>query len=231
MCTKEIYDIHLGCIFEPTLLFLTTCMHFLDELKCNDVRSDVLIMDKLKVEKAIFDLLVALGEDVSRDGLIETPKRVANMYEEILSGRNSNPSEHLKFFDGKDCASEVVVVKDIPFYSICEHHLLPFFGKVSLAYLPKGEKILGLSKFARIVDCFAKRLQVQERLTTQIGEFIFESGEVDGVAVVVEAEHLCMTMRGIKAFGAKTETVALCGILKEDQKKRNDVLDMLKRGF
>ena len=106
-------------------------------------------------------MLIALGEDINREGLRETPKRVAKMYEELLSGMNSNLYEHLKFFDEQECNSEIIVIKDIPLYSICEHHLLPFIGKVSLAYVPKKGKIIGLSKFARIVDCFAKRLQVQ----------------------------------------------------------------------
>lgn len=188
-------------------------------------------MNKQKVEKAVSDLLIALGEDINREGLRETPKRVAKMYEELLSGMNSNLYEHLKFFDEQECNSEIIVIKDIPLYSICEHHLLPFIGKVSLAYVPKRGKIIGLSKFARIVDCFAKRLQVQERLTNQIAKFIYEKAEAEGVVVLAEAEHLCMTMRGIKAAGSKTKTVAFYGTLKDDLQKRNEALNMLERGF
>lgn len=188
-------------------------------------------MDKQKVEKAVFDLLLAFGEDVSREGLYETPKRVAKMYGELLSGMESNPCEHLKFFEEQGCNSQIIVVRDIPLYSICEHHLLPFIGKISLAYIPKKGKLIGLSKFIRIVDCFAKRLQVQERLTNQIANFIYEKAEAKGVIVLAEAEHLCMTMRGIKASGAKTKTVSFCGLLEENLQKRAEALNMLEREF
>ena len=188
-------------------------------------------MNIKKVEKAIFDLLIALGEDVNREGLRETPKRVAKMYEELLSGMTLTPCEHLKFFDEPESSSEIVIIKDIPLYSICEHHLLPFIGKVSLAYIPKKGQIIGLSKFARIVDCFAKRLQVQERLTNQIAKFIYEKAEAEGVIVLAEAEHLCMTMRGIKAAGSKTKTLAFYGSLKNDWQKRIEALNMLEGRF
>ena len=175
--------------------------------------------------------MIALGEDEDRAGLRETPKRVAKMYEELLSGMNSTPCDHLKFFDEPECTSGIIVIKDIPLYSICEHHLLPFIGRISLAYIPKKEKIIGLSKFARIVDCFAKRLQVQERLTNQIAKFIYEKAEAEGVIVQAEAEHLCMTMRGVKAAGAKTKTFACYGSLKNDLQKRTEALNMLERGL
>lgn len=189
------------------------------------------MVNKKKVEKAILDLLKALGEDINREGLVETPKRVAKMYDELLSGMNSDPYEHLKFFEEKSCNSDIIIVNNIPVYSICEHHLLPFVGKASVLYISKKGKIIGLSKIARIVDCFSKRLQVQERLTTQIAEFIYEKAEVEGVIVKIEAEHLCMTMRGIKATDSKTITITSYGLLKDDLQKRNEALCMLERGF
>ena len=189
------------------------------------------MIDEKKVEAAVRDLLVALGEDPARTGLLETPRRVAKMYTEILSGMDANPCEHLKFFEEPNCGSEIMVVKEIPVYSVCEHHLLPFIGTANIAYISKKEKIIGLSKFARIVDCFAKRLQVQERLTNQIAEFIYENIETDGVAVTMNAEHLCMTMRGVRAAGAKTQTAAFYGLFKEDAQKRAEVLHMLEKSF
>lgn len=185
-------------------------------------------MEMQKVERAIFDLLSALGEDVDREGLKETPRRVANMYAEILSGMNADPCEHLKFFDEENCDSEIVTITNIPVQSICEHHMLPFVGNANIAYIPKKGQIIGLSKIARIVDCFAKRLQVQERLTDQVARFIYENANVEGVIVAIEAEHLCMTMRGIKAMGSKTKTAAFYGELKDDIQKRNEALNLLK---
>lgn len=189
-----------------------------------------IMIDKKKAEKAVHDLLLAFGEDTNREGLCETPKRVANMYLELLSGMDADPCEHLKFFDEQACESEIIMIKDLPLHSICEHHLMPFLGTVSIAYIPNEGKILGLSKFARIIDCFAKRLQVQERLTDQIAKFFYQKAGVKGIMVVIEAEHLCMTMRGIKAAGSKTKTIAYYGVFKEDPQKRNEVLSMLDRG-
>ncbi len=185
-------------------------------------------MEMQKVERAVFDLLSALGEDVDREGLKETPRRVANMYAEILSGMNADPCEHLKFFDEENCDSEIVTITNIPVQSICEHHMLPFVGDANIAYIPQKGQIIGLSKIARIVDCFAKRLQVQERLTDQVARFIYENANVEGVIVAIEAEHLCMTMRGIKAMGSKTKTAAFYGELKDDIQKRNEALNLLK---
>lgn len=186
-------------------------------------------MDLKKIEKAVIDILEAVGEEVSREGLVETPKRVARMYAEIFSGIDSNPKEHLKIFheDGKH--DELVFVKDIPLYSMCEHHLLPFIGKAHIAYIPKNGKIIGLSKFARIVDCFARRPQVQERLTAQIADFLYENLEPTGVAVFIEAEHLCMTMRGARAAGTKTLTSALRGGMRSDAKTRAEVMALLEK--
>ena len=188
-------------------------------------------MNKEKVEMAIADLLVALGEDIQREGLLETPQRVAHMYEELLSGTQEDPRQYLKFFTESSSSAETIVIRDIPVHSICEHHLLPFVGVAHIACLPRGNKILGLSKFARIVDCFAKRLQLQERLTDQIAKFIYENAEMSGVIVIIEAEHLCMTMRGIKATASKTRTAAFCGVFKDDLKKRNESNILITKGW
>ena len=187
-------------------------------------------MNREKIEKAVSDLLVALGEDVHREGLRETPQRVARMYEELLSGTNEEQSKHLKFFT-ETSNSGVVVVKDIPVNSICEHHLLPFVGVAHIVCVPSDDKIIGLSKFARVVDCFAKRLQVQERLTGEIAKFIYENAKLDGVMVLVEAEHLCMTMRGIKAAGSRTKTAAFYGVFKEDLQKRSEAISLIEMGW
>ena len=184
-------------------------------------------MDKEKIENAVKEILIAVGEDPNREGLLETPKRVANMYEEIFAGLTEDPKQHIKLFD-EQSNDEMVIVKDIPFYSICEHHLLPFFGKAHIAYIPSDNKIIGLSKLARIVDNFAKKPQVQERLTSDVADFLNENLQPKGVAVIMEAEHMCMTMRGARAAGAKTQTSALRGIMRSDAKSRAEVLSLLK---
>ena len=186
-------------------------------------------MDKEKIERAIRDILEAIGEDPDREGLKETPKRVANMYEEILGGINQSPEEHLKIFNepGND---EMVIVRDIPLYSMCEHHLLPFVGKAHIAYIPNEGRIIGLSKLARIVNVYAKRLQVQERLTAEVADFLYIKLGAKSVAVIIEAEHLCMTMRGARAAGAKTETSALRGYVRSDAKLRAEVMSLLTGG-
>jgi GTP cyclohydrolase I len=186
-------------------------------------------MDKEKIERAVRDILEAIGEDPDREGLKETPKRVANMYEEILGGINQSPEEHLKIFNepGND---EMVIVRDIPLYSMCEHHLLPFVGKAHIAYIPNEGKIIGLSKLARIVSVYAKRLQVQERLTAEVADFLYIKLGAKSVAVIIEAEHLCMTMRGARAAGAKTETSALRGYVRNDAKLRAEVMSLLTGG-
>lgn len=185
-------------------------------------------MDLEKIQQAVTMLLEAVGEDVNREGLRETPARVAKMYGEIFSGLETDPKEHLKTFQEQREHNELVLVKDIPLYSVCEHHLLPFVGKAHVAYIPKDGKIIGLSKFARIVDCFARRPQVQERLTGQIADFLYENLEPQGVAVFVEAEHLCMTMRGVRAAGALTQTSALRGCMRSDAKTRAEVMALLR---
>lgn len=184
-------------------------------------------MDKERIENAVKEILIAVGEDPNREGLLETPKRVANMYEEIFAGLTEDPKQHIKLFD-EQSNDEMVIVKDIPFYSMCEHHLLPFFGKAHIAYIPSDNKIIGLSKLARIVDNFAKKPQVQERLTSDVADFLNENLQPKGVAVIMEAEHMCMTMRGARAAGAKTQTSALRGIMRSDAKSRAEVLSLFK---
>ena len=188
-------------------------------------------MDTQRLERAVREILEAVGEDPSREGLLETPARVARMYQEIFSGLEADPKDFLKIFDEGPGHDELVLVKDIPLYSVCEHHLLPFIGRAHIAYIPKNGRIIGLSKFARIfariVDCFARRPQVQERLTGQIADFLFEQLEPLGVAVFIQAEHLCMTMRGARAAGAMTQTSALRGCMRSDAKTRAEVMALL----
>lgn len=183
-------------------------------------------MDKPRIEAAVRELLAAIGEDPDREGLRETPRRVANMYEEIFGGLTEDPTQHLKIFhEGHN--EELVTVRDIPFYSMCEHHLLPFTGVAHIAYIPRDGRVLGLSKLARIVNCFARRPQLQERLTEQVADFLNQELNPLGVAVIIEAEHLCMTMRGVRAAGAKTQTSALRGSMKADARTRTETLSLL----
>lgn len=184
-------------------------------------------MDKERIQNAVREILIAVGENPDREGLLETPKRVANMYEEIFAGLTEDPKQHIKLFN-EQSNDEIVIVKDIPFYSMCEHHLLPFFGKAHIGYIPSDNKIIGLSKLARIVDNFAKKPQVQERLTSDIADFLNDNLQPKGVAVIMEAEHMCMTMRGARAAGSKTQTSALRGIMRTDAKTRAEVLSLLK---
>jgi GTP cyclohydrolase I len=186
-------------------------------------------MDKEKIARAVRDILEAIGEDPDREGLKETPERVARMYEEVFSGLSEDAHDHLKLFNEKG-NDELVVVRDIPLYSMCEHHLLPFVGKAHIAYIPSDGKIIGLSKLARIVNVYAKRPQVQERLTTQIADFLYEELEAKSVAVLIQAEHLCMTMRGAKAAGAMTQTSALRGAARKDARTRSEVMALLSGG-
>jgi len=184
-------------------------------------------MDKKKIEKAIKDILEAIGEDPKRKDLLDTPRRVAQMYEEIFAGISQNPQEELEVvLDQKH--HEIILLKDIPLYSVCEHHLLPFIGKAHIAYIPKNGRVTGLSKLARVVDILSRRPQVQERLTTQIAEIIMSKLKPLGVMVVLEAEHLCMSMRGVKKPGALTVTSAVRGIFKENEKTRSETLALIK---
>lgn len=174
-----------------------------------------------KIEKAVREILSAIGEDPARDGLRDTPGRVARMYEEILSGCNEDPGAHLKT-TFRENYNEIVILKEIPFYSMCEHHMMPFSGKAHIAYLPSG-KIVGLSKLARLVEGFARRLQVQERLTCQIADTLMEKLHPRGVAVLLEASHSCMTMRGVKKPGSVMVTSALRGHFMKDHASRDEV--------
>jgi len=183
-------------------------------------------MDKQRLENAITEILIAIGEDPNREGIKETPKRVAKMYEEILGGISEDPKQHLKIFDENN-TDEMVTVRDIPLYSMCEHHLLPFIGVAHIAYIPRNGKVIGLSKLARIVNCFSRRLQLQERLTAQIADFLNKELNPQGVAVLIEAEHLCMTMRGVRAAGAKTQTSALRGSMRSDARTRAEAFALL----
>ncbi len=186
-------------------------------------------MDKERIERAVREILIAIGEDPEREGLVETPKRVANMYEEIFAGINCDMTQFYKVFDN-EAYDEMIVVKDIPLYSMCEHHLLPFVGTASVVYLPKNGKVLGLSKIARIVDAVSKRPQLQERLTKEIADLIVEAVDAAGVAVVVSAEHLCMTMRGIRKPGSVTVTSALRGTLRSDARTRAEAMALINQG-
>lgn len=173
------------------------------------------------------DILEAIGENPDREGLKETPKRVAAMCEEIFGGLHREPNEFLKLFNEPNDGG-TVVVKDIPVYSVCEHHLLPFVGKASIAYIPSDGKVIGISKLARIVDCFARRPQLQERLTRDIADFLEKELSPVGVYVTVEAEHMCMTMRGIRASGAKTATNAFRGVYRNDCGRRREAEELMK---
>jgi GTP cyclohydrolase I len=182
-------------------------------------------IDTAGIEDAVRQILLAVGEDVDREGLRHTPKRVAKMYAELLAGMRHDPKEHLRSVFREEY-NEVVLLRDISFSSVCEHHIMPFIGKAHVAYLPDGQ-VLGVSKLARIVDCFARRLQVQERLTVQIADFLMDNLKPKGVAVVVEASHSCMTIRGIKKPGSVMVTSALRGIFIRDPKSRNEVLGLM----
>ena len=182
-------------------------------------------VDTERIEKAVKEILQAVGEDTNREGLKKTPERVGKMYTELLAGMHENPKDHLRsvFSENYD---EIVLLRDIPFYSICEHHLMPFIGTADVAYVPSG-MVLGVSKLARIVDCFARRLQTQEGLTFQIADFIMDSLHPLGVAVVLEASHSCMTIRGIKKPGSTMVTSALRGIFMKDPRTRSEVLSLM----
>jgi GTP cyclohydrolase I len=184
-------------------------------------------MDKKKIEKAIKDILAAIGEDPKRDGIKNTPKRVAAMYEEILGGTNRDAAKELEVFFEKE-HDEIILLKDIPLYSMCEHHMVPFIGKAHVAYIPDDNRITGLSKIARVVDTLSRRLQVQERLTTEVADIIMKKLRPKGVLVVIEAEHLCMSMRGVKKPGVVTTTSAVRGIFRTSQKTRSEALSLIQ---
>ena len=185
-------------------------------------------MDLPAIEGAVRTILKAIGEDPDREGLQETPQRVARMYAEVFSGLHRDISKDIKVFNetGND---EMILIGDIPFYSMCEHHLLPFHGKAHVVYIPRDGKILGLSKVARIVDTLSRKPQLQERLTSEIADQIIKSVDATAVCVVIEAEHLCMTMRGIRKPGSKTVTSAMRGGCRKDERTRNEALALINR--
>lgn len=186
-------------------------------------------MDKERIEKAVREILYAIGEDPDREGLAETPKRLAKMYEEIFSGLNEDPEKHLEIYFQDEKYDELVLVKDIPFYSMCEHHLVPFFGKAHVAYLPKHGKLTGLSKLARVLETVAKRPQLQERITATVADTLMKKLEPYGVIVVIEAEHMCMTMRGVNKPGSQTVTSAVRGVFKTDPRSRAEVMSIINK--
>jgi GTP cyclohydrolase I len=184
-------------------------------------------MDMEKIEQAVSAILEAVGEDPQREGLVGTPSRVARMYEELLAGTSKDPKDEVTVIYGEQY-DEIIAVRDIPFYSMCEHHLLPFHGKAHVAYLPQGGRITGLSKILRVIDVLSKRLQLQERLTRQIAEALMSTLEPRGVMVVVEAEHLCLSMRGVRKPNTMTVTSAVEGIFRERTGTREEALRLLK---
>lgn len=180
-----------------------------------------------KAQEAIYQLLEAIGENPQREGLLETPKRVAKMYAEMFAGLGENPKDQFTAVFSEN-HEEVVLVKDIPFYSMCEHHLVPFYGVAHVAYLPSQGKVTGLSKLARAVEVASKRPQLQERLTEQVATALEEALNPKGVFVMIEAEHMCMTMRGIKKPGSETVTTVARGIFQEDRDQRQELLSLIR---
>lgn len=187
-------------------------------------------MDTGKIEEGVRLILEGIGEDPDREGLKKTPARVAKMYEEVFAGMTEDPSVHFETtFD--EHHQEMVIVRDIPFYSMCEHHLVPFFGLAHVAYIPAADgRICGISKLARLVDAYAKRPQVQERLTSQVADTLIEELHPQGALVVLEAEHLCMSMRGVKKPGSKTTTSAVRGVFERNKATRDEALSLIFRG-
>ena len=184
------------------------------------------MIDQDKIKQAVHEILVSIGEDPSREGIRETPRRIAEMYAEVFRGMSEDPKEVLSvgFEEGHH---EMVILKDIPFYSMCEHHLLPFYGMAHIGYIPKG-RVVGASKLGRVVEILAKRPQLQERLTTQIADTIVEALQPQGVAVVIEAEHMCMTMRGVKKPGSNIVTSAMRGSFRTRAVTRAEFLSLIK---
>lgn len=183
-------------------------------------------VDHEAIAAAVRQILIAVGEDPDREGLVGTPDRVARLYAELFEGLRQDPAAILESVFAEDEHRELVMVKDIPFYSLCEHHLVPFHGQAHVAYIPNG-RLTGLSKLARLVEAYAKRPQMQERLTSQIADTLWSTVEPLGVMVVIEAEHLCMSMRGVKKPGSKTTTSAVRGTLQSDPATRAEVLALL----
>lgn len=185
--------------------------------------------DQAGVEKAVRDLLAAIGEDPDRDGLVDTPARLGRSFAELLEGYNTDPREHLRRVFPVE-HNDLVLVKDIPFHSMCEHHLLPFVGKAHVGYIPKGQRVTGLSKLARLVDGYSHRLQVQERLTQQIADAVWEVLSPQGVIVVLQAEHMCMTIRGAQKPQARTTTSAVRGVMQSSATTRAEAMSLILAG-
>lgn len=183
-------------------------------------------MDRDKIMQGVRLILEGIGEDVNREGLLETPLRVAKMYEEVFSGLTETADEHLSKTFSVD-SNEMVIEKDITLYSTCEHHLMPFCGKAHIGYIPNG-RVVGISKLARTVEVFAKRPQIQEKLTAQIADAIMDKLDTQGVIVAIEAEHTCMTMRGVKKPGTKTFTLVTRGVFESDSDLKNTFLSIIK---
>jgi len=183
-------------------------------------------IDQGRIEKAVREIIEALGEDPEREGLLETPQRVAAFYAEVFDGLHRDPGDVVDAFFGEEHYQEIVMVREIPFYSMCEHHFVPFHGQAHVAYIPRG-RVTGLSKLARLVEGFARRPQMQERLTAQVADALAERLQPLGVMVVVEAEHLCMSMRGVKKPGATTVTSAVRGIMESQPATRAEAMSLL----
>lgn len=186
-------------------------------------------IDQARIRAAVRDILEAIGEDPEREGLCATPDRVARMYAEIFDGMDSDPREHLQRQFTEDGHNEMVIVRDIPFASMCEHHMMPFIGHAHVAYIPRDGRITGLSKIARVVEGYAHRLQLQERMTKNIADALVEVLQPQGVLVVIEAEHMCMSIRGIKKPGAQTVTSAVRGVFHHIS-TRTEALQLIKAG-
>ena len=185
-------------------------------------------MDIKKIEKGVKLILDGIGEDPERPGLRRTPQRVAAMFQEIFSGLQTQPEDLLQHIEG-ETHDEMVMLKDIPFYSVCEHHLLPFFGRAHIAYIPEKGRIVGIGELAKALEMLAKRPQVQERLTAQLADMIMERLRPRGAMVIIDAEHLCLSMRGIKKPGARTVTSAVRGIFRSKQSTREEMLGLIKK--
>lgn len=183
-------------------------------------------IDRGRIEKAVREIIEALGEDPLREGLADTPERVARFYEEVFEGIHSDPGSVIDAFFGEEHYQEIVMVRQIPFYSMCEHHFVPFHGEAHVAYMPNG-RVTGLSKLARLVEAFARRPQMQERLTAQVADCLDERLDPLGVLVVIEAEHLCMSMRGVRKPGARTVTSAVRGIMEKNPATRAEAMSLL----
>jgi len=184
------------------------------------------MINQKKIEKAVKEILIAIGDDPNREGIKDTPKRVARMYAELFSGLHKDPAKEITIFKQEE-HEEMVMVKDIPFYSICEHHLIPFIGKAHVVYIPKRGRVTGLSKLVRVIEGYARRPQVQEKLTSQIADTLMERLNPHGVLVIIEAEHLCMSMRGVRKPGSLTITSAVRGVFRKNATTRAEALSLI----